>query len=359
MRRFHLCIVVAPISVICQPRTAAESKLERCARQLCITYTAVAPPLSSKERGLLDPKTKRQNLTRPQPVTAAKTPFPQRSSRRPPPRAHSHSAAKTGLNPASILVTTTTTPDHQSTLRALARPSARLATTRPRLSDHQGTPPLIAATKPAARLSPDQPASQPGPPHHPPSTASRERCWIFPQSEGLFPKTAAIFIRPSAPIRPAEFCLLVLVTDDSTLAAQRPSAPSLAPAQQNRKWTPTFRPAVPTRPPACPSQSHHHPQSRLAIHFLRHPRLHPFNTNNHRPIPNLLRSAAASNNNKLVTNVSCGTWTPTNGGDDKLPNLKRRRKEVALLPRLGHPHDSYPISHHNTASPIFAFEIDK
>lgn len=82
--RFHLCIVVAPISVICQPRTAAESKLERCARQLCITYIAVAPPLSSKERGLLDPKTKRQNLTRPQPVTAAKTPFPQRSSRRPP-----------------------------------------------------------------------------------------------------------------------------------------------------------------------------------------------------------------------------------------------------------------------------------
>lgn len=82
--RFHLRIVVAPISVICQPRTAAESKLERCARQLCITYTAVAPPLSSKERGLLDPKTKRQNLTRPQPVTAAKTPFPQRSSRRPP-----------------------------------------------------------------------------------------------------------------------------------------------------------------------------------------------------------------------------------------------------------------------------------
>lgn len=48
--RFHLCIVVAPISVICQPRTAAESKIERCARQLCITYTAVAPPLSSKER---------------------------------------------------------------------------------------------------------------------------------------------------------------------------------------------------------------------------------------------------------------------------------------------------------------------
>lgn len=139
------------------------------------------------------------------------------------------------------------------------------------------------------------------------------------------------------------------MTDASILAAQRP-APSPVSRPQPCKTESGSR--VPTSSSHQTSSFYpsHHPKAASQSISALTPSPPPNNHNTHRPIPNTLRSVSASNN-KLAANVTCSTPTPTptNGGDDKLPNLKRRRKKVLLFPSRRSPH---AISNH-TASPIF------
>lgn len=117
-------------TVICQPRTAAhQSKLEE-SRETALHHTAVAPPISSKERGLLDPKQRQKKPDTTTAITAGKLPSSLSpkivpATPRPPPGLPQR--CKNRTQPCiPVSWHHTGPPNHPP-------PPARLATTRPRL----------------------------------------------------------------------------------------------------------------------------------------------------------------------------------------------------------------------------------
>lgn len=143
------------------------------------------------------------------------------------------------------------------------------------------------------------------------------------------------------------------MTDASRLAAQRPSAPS--PVSRPQPCKTESGPRVPTSSSHQTSSFYpsHHPIAASQPISALTPSPPPNKHNTHRPIlPSQIRYAVLPPaTTKLAANISCSTPTPTptNGGDDKVPNLKRRRKKVLLFSSRRSPH---AISNH-TASPIF------